>query len=216
MPKVALTLKHTSAQIEGFIVDTLKSEINKFLKQAAIQVKKRVRELFKQRFLSSPTYISLTTDDLWHEFGIVDPTSKLDSILSALVQYIDARPILSKVTRGKNVGFQTGLELRMLDLSFQNITRLPDASQLTNRGENLLWLDWLLLQGGKTIVRGYYYNAVSSRYSRSGLGLMFEKDGRRWNVPHRFAGTANSNWLTRIIDSMDDEIKQIINDELEG
>jgi len=40
---------------------------------------------------------------------------------------------------------------------------------------------------------------------------MKKKTSGKWKVPSTFSGTATSNWITRVLDSVDGEINSAIN-----
>jgi hypothetical protein len=79
----------------------------------------------------------------------------------------------------------------------------------------LPWLEWLLLYGGKIIVRDYRVKMGSNNRSRTGMAVMVESSGSNWRVPTEFAGTSNNNWVTRAINKIDNKILDILETELE-
>ena len=60
------------------------------------------------------------------------------------------------------------------------------------------WLDWLITEGDKPIVKGYKY--VNDVIGRSGQGIMKQQNGESWRVPPEFAGDINDNFITRALD----------------
>jgi hypothetical protein len=82
-------------------------------------------------------------------------------------------------------------------------------------GITLPWLEWLLLYGGKIIVKNYKVRMGSNRNSRTGMAIMVESEGNNWRVPPEFAGILTNNWVTRAINKLDDKIISILESELE-
>jgi hypothetical protein len=60
-------------------------------------------------------------------------------------------------------------------------------------------LEWLLLEGNKTIIKNQQVIVRPSKFSRTGMALMQESN-KSWKVPSQYAGTIRNNWITRAID----------------
>jgi hypothetical protein len=71
-----------------------------------------------------------------------------------------------------------------------------EGSILTEKGEVLEWLRWLLTFGDRIIISEYQIHLISGK-GRSGRGIMVADDASAWRVPPRFSGTIRNNWLTR-------------------
>jgi hypothetical protein len=209
--KVSMALKEPRSKVEKALIVAIKPLLNKHLRAVARRVQSKVRAAFKRAFLRSEIYRSLTSGELWHEFGLVDPYSKLSAILEFLLESIIVSPTEFKGVRGLG-GFTGGLRLTLLNLDFSNLYSLDASIQETEKGDILAWLNWLLENGATTIIRDYKYKAIESNASRSGLGLMVQRG--RWSVPMWAQGTKNNNWLTRIFTEIQDEIELIIEYEV--
>jgi hypothetical protein len=104
---------------------------------------------------------------------------------------------------------QGGFRIGILPADYGDILNLPDSSFISYRRQKVVesekqivvpieveWLKWLLFEGGGFVIADYSYRGVTSRYSRTGFGLMtLSNDG--WSVPPSIAGTESDNWLTR-------------------
>ena len=77
------------------------------------------------------------------------------------------------------------------------------------RGYSLPWLEWLLLEGNKTIVKNQEVILRPSRFSRTGMALMQESN-KSWKVPSQYAGTISNNWITRAIDDNEGVINNFL------
>jgi hypothetical protein len=82
-------------------------------------------------------------------------------------------------------------------------------SVITEKGQQLPWLKWLLFEGTSSIVKDYDVKFGPNTKSRTGEAIMVQTN-RSWRVPPEFAGTIADNWFTRAIDSIDDSIETII------
>jgi hypothetical protein len=82
------------------------------------------------------------------------------------------------------------------------------------RGYSLPWLEWLLLEGNKTIIKNQNVVLGPSRSSRTGFALMRESP-TSWKVPSEYAGTITDNWITRALDNGQDSINEAIEKALQ-
>jgi len=75
------------------------------------------------------------------------------------------------------------------------------------------WLRWLLHEGSGAIIRDYTFSSGFHRRSRTGLGIMVETGGS-WQMPPEFAGTASDNFVLRALETIDQEIDNIVRQEI--
>lgn len=205
--KFSLDIVESSDQIVKLILDQLKYEINKTIKNALPNIQKDVKFAIRNALVSEPEYGSLKTGTLRAEFGISDP-SAVDSVVDLMVNTLEIKLDPIKVSGNKLVG---GFLLTMIksdDISgviYNDNANVIDST----RGYSLPWLEWLLLKGNETIVQNYSVKYSNSPLSRSGLSFMVESKNN-WRVPSNFAGDQNNNWTTRAISKIDKEIVNII------
>jgi len=133
----------------------------------------------------------------------------LTSIINTFINSITVKFVPAKV---KIKTVVSGIVIEV-DKGFREITSLPSASYITDKGKTIPWLRWLLLEGDITI--GHYVFRttpidVVRAYSRTGLGLMFVKRSGRWTMPPEFAGTEQNNFITRAIAQVRVQIEETI------
>jgi glycosyltransferase involved in cell wall biosynthesis len=75
------------------------------------------------------------------------------------------------------------------------------VNQITEKGETLDWLSWLLIRGGDIIIQEYDVEWCPPK-SRTHMLIMVKGVGRRWRVPTYFQGTVQNNVITRVLDTM--------------
>ncbi|MFO7745709.1 MAG: hypothetical protein R6V36_10040, partial [Psychroflexus sp.] len=164
---------------------------------------------------NTPTYTSLLEGELAGHFGIPyqNRVSNVDSILQTIVSNMEVNHKRVTVTAGK---FSGGLTVSILIKNFTDILSLPGAVVVTERGDLLEWLNWLLTQGDRIIIRNYEVD-IEPGTGRSGLATMIPNDKSSWRVPPEFSGTINNNWLTRTLKSKNymSAIDQAIQKELQ-
>lgn len=105
----------------------------------------------------------------------------------------------------------------MVDSSYKDVLVSQAANLITEKGQSLPWLEWLLRFGDKAIIRDYTIGvARNSARSRTGRAIMVKAASKRWKVPSQFAGTAQNNFVTRAIDSIEPSIIKLVETSLRG
>lgn len=173
----------------------IRQQVEDHFKNVLLQIKKPVetvvRQLIVETIKREPEYNSLLEGQLLGEFGLLSPNEKLSALLTAWSEEI------SVTIRGSS------LMIEAIFADFNKVLSLNEARQVTEKGEYLDWLNWLLIQGDKTIIKEYHVKSYSGPASRTGLAIMVKKG--KWSVPSQYAGTIRDNWITRAIDNIDED-----------
>jgi len=205
--KISLKILESSSQIAKSIANALKPEIDKTLLSASQKATKKLQPIIAEALRSEPEYQSLTSGSLRLEFGIPDP-SVVESIVEKLASTVKVEntpcKIVSNILKG---GFKiTALKTDDMD----GLVGDQDAIVVdSTRGYSLPWLSWLLYEGNKAIVKNYEVKLGNNSNSRTGMAIMITSD-QSWRVPPEFAGKSNSNWTTRAIDRISNQIEDIL------
>ena len=96
--------------------------------------------------------------------------------------------------------------------SFDNLLSLAVANVITERGEVLPWLEWLLTAGNAIVIAGYSVEYGNFQTSRTG-GAIMEPVGF-FKVDSQFSGTPENNFITRAIEPYGEEINNLIKSSL--
>ena len=209
--KFSLRLLETDNQIAKLIMDELKIILDKAINKALPTISSQIKILVSESLRNQPEYSSLMTGTLKAELGIADATS-INSVIDALIETLSVQRNAITVT---NKGLSGGFVLTMMksdDLNgviYADIASVKDAS-----GYSLPWLEWLLLKGNEILVKNYEVSYFPSPYSRSGMAIMIPSSSS-WRVPPQFAGTEKDNWTTRAINSVEDSVYKIIQENIE-
>lgn len=189
--RISIKLKETAKQIEAKIHQALVDKINQKLKLGQNKAIQKARSYVKRWVLSQPEMQSIAMGgSLAGEFGI--PTGQggpiAESVATAvsLATTFEFTPFNNKFKGSAILNFQP--------LTFANLLSLPTGYVNTLKSGRLHWMDWILIEGNKTIVVGYEYVPEGGE-GRSGLGKMSK--GTMWRVPPQFAGTRQDNFITR-------------------
>lgn len=210
--KLSINLLETTPQISNLIYNALRPEVDKALSIASKKSVDKIKPLLSDALRSEPEYQSLTSGKLRLEFGIPSPGS-VDSIIEKLASTLTIENLPTKIgSNGINAGFKL-IALKSDDMN----GLLSDTDALvvdTQRGYSLPWLSWLLYEGNKPIIKNYQVRLGNNPYSRTGMAIMVDSSDS-WRVPPEFAGTASSNWTTRAIERLSNQILDILRQSLE-
>jgi hypothetical protein len=101
------------------------------------------------------------------------------------------------------------IKLNFGNMAFTEFLDLPDSTIVTEKGEVLNWMNWLLSAGSSPIVLGYKFHREYGK-GRSSGGIM-TKNGS-WSVPDVYSGTYTDNFITRaLLDSSNMyEVQQVL------
>ena len=186
------------------IRQTTNKNINKNLVKIQRVLDQKIEKIIFQRLIAGmPT---IQGRDL-AEIGVPDINTRLTSIVQSL-----ANNVRVKIKAASGIQ----INIHLLEEDYSDVLSLPEAiyTYTSANGSGVLeWLKWILLGGSGTIVAGFEFSPLASPFSRTGGGLMVA--GAGWNVPPSLAGTANNNILTRALENIEQDIKVIVNQELQ-
>lgn len=204
-------------QINARVLESTNDIVNQILKSVLSDVKKHmdkisrklqpeIRKIVKQGFLSSVEYRSLISGDLKYQFGLSSPVSSVEQILNVWDK-LEVRFDPPKV-KGNQISGR--LEISMINANYSDVLNLSASQVETTKGQTLPWLEWLLLLGDKTIIKDYEIYIAPNPNSRTGGAVMKKVVGGKWKVPSKFSGNPTNNWVTRVLDSVSDEINTAV------
>jgi hypothetical protein len=203
-----MSLLTPESEIAAQINEQWRVYLNDGLRAASNNVKKRLLERVRELILANTTSQNLMTGDLAKELGIIDGRAIMEEIISIVQNSIEFefQPIMSD--------FRGGYTVRVLKMDFQDVLSMPDAAYVSNNGILIPWLNWLLFAGQSPVIYGYRVQMNPNNPNNSRTGAIMVKDSGAWSVPAVDAGTQDDNFLTRALESLDEEIKDIIQQEL--
>ena len=204
--RISANIVETNSEINTMILEIMADHINDTLNIAMPKITTEIKELVAVSLREEPEYQSLLSGRLKAEFGLSD-TNMVDNIIDKLVSTIDvSRPTVSY----NKIGLVGGFTITMMKSDDMNGLIFTDiASVISNNGQHLPWLQWLLLEGNNAIVKNFDVKMGSYSQSRSGMAIMVSSRDN-WRVPPEFVGTISNNWTTRAIDRIEDKIDILI------
>ena len=204
--RISANIVETNDEINTMILEIMADHINDTLNIAMPKITTEIKELVALSLREEPEYQSLLSGRLRAEFGLSD-TNMVDNIIDKLVSTIE----VSRSTVSYNrIGLVGGFTITMMKSDDMNGVIFTDiASVISNNGQHLPWLQWLLLEGNNAIVKNFDVKMGSYSQSRSGMAIMVSSRDN-WRVPPEFVGTISNNWTTRAIDRIEDKIDILI------
>jgi hypothetical protein len=176
-------------------------QLRENVKSAVQRNYKRLRSVIKPIIVDavydSPEMISIRSGILRADFG-------LDFDPSMVIAWTVADSMRVNYSYPTNAVFSFSLSIQLG--SYENLLSQSYSVVVTENGESLPWLQWLLLYGDKVINYdfGVFYNKGSGR---SELGIMLPGQGL-FSVNPMYSGTQRDNFITRAISRNLDKIQQ--------
>lgn len=206
--EISFRLLDDSKTIQTKILDAILPHVTKIMDKGILKIKSKLPSIIRSAIQNSPEYQSLQSGQLKYEFGIDNADTKLASLLTVWSTHIEYQ-YQSPVIRSSSIS--GSFSANMIKADFSDVLYTDFAAVVdTMRGYTLPWLEWLLLEGDKTIIKKYEVVYGPSKFSRTGFAVM-HPSRRSWKVPSEFSGTINDNWITRAIDDATPEIENMLN-----
>lgn len=205
--KYNVELLSSVAEIQNSILSSLSEILQKAISKSVPEIQRNMKTLVQQSLKTEPEYLSLTGGDLRYHFGIAD-VSNVDRVIDAVTDTLNIQ--INKIS-SSNQGLTGGLIITMLGAGDLNniIASNPAQVRDSERGYSLPWLEWLLLRNNEIIINNYDVKFGPNPSSRTGNAVMIKSDNS-WRVPPAFAGSADSNWITRSLNKINEDIINII------
>ena len=202
---LSIKILESNKEIERAINRSIAKEMNDRIKRRSASVRDKIKARIPKWIMQQPEIQSIRTGGLYSlksQFGIT--SGNADAAVSAITNSV-ANSITVEIKAIDPKNLKGGIEFRIQPENFNNLLSLQEGFTTTKKGQNLHWMDWLLLKGTQMIIIGYRYEP--STQGRSGGGTMV--GGSSWRVPPQFSGTQQDNFITRSLSGRDQEIENI-------
>lgn len=207
--RISLKVLDTQSDIARKIGNALLPDVRRYMQESMKLIRTGLPGIVNSAITGSYEYASLLGGALRYELGIPDAATKVAGLLDIWSQNIDVnytQPIVNK-----SGTISSKFSVSMIKIDFGDVLYTPFAQVYdTERGYNLPWLQWLLLEGNQVLIQDYVVVVGRSPRSRTGMATMREEAGASWSVPMRYAGTMSDNWITRSLSDASKEIEQFI------
>jgi hypothetical protein len=176
---------------------------NKRIFRQASTIEAQIKPLVSAALLSSPEIRSLSSGTLRIDFGLTqDPSA---DIVNAVTNSLSVKVRRAIATASDIKG---GISITLQPTDYNNLFSLSVATQITEKGEVLPWLEWLLTLGQQVVVIADFGVEYGS-YGRTGGGRMV-KGAAPFKVNSQYAGTVDRNFITRAVEKISPQIQNII------
>lgn len=194
-------------EINKAILSALLPEVTNYMNNGISTIKRELPNIIKTAIENTPEYSSIMSGKLKYEFGIPDSSIKLNNLIDIWIDNI-RYPYTKPTIMGNKIN--STFEVNAIRADFAEVLYSNDALVIDNiRGYNLPWLEWLLLEGNKTIISKQEVVIGPNNFSRTGNAIM--RDSKQsWKVPSEFSGTVTNNWITRAIDGVEGNIQSLL------
>jgi hypothetical protein len=203
-----------SSYFQKNVLREITQQLNRNVRKIHTSIETQVKEAVRDLLFSAPEVTELMGGILQGQLGVVNPTSKITGIIDTWVQNIEVSTVVNKMA--SRAGPLLTIEIKILRQDYSDVLSLPQSAyeSVGSRGTFIIeWLRWLLLEGDRTIAN-YFFMPGNMRQSRTRLGIMVQKEGRRWSVPPQFRGIATDNFATRALVQLDKTIDKIVEMEV--
>jgi hypothetical protein len=210
---LSLTILESDREIYNRILNAMRPHLQSVFDKTQQSLQSIIPIKFKEALMDEPEYSSLLSGILKYELGIPDASARIESIYDAWVSsmFIEKKPISIK-----NNQLNGGFSIRLIRSDFADILDLSASTVVDSiSGSNIPWVRWLLLEGGKILVRDYRVQYGPNPRSRTDNAIMVTSSSESWRVPAEFAGTIQDNWVTRSIAKLDNIMYTTLEQELE-
>ncbi len=201
---ITVGLTNSLDDIVSKILQATAKNINRQMALCKTEITSLTRTLLEGSLIKQPEYDAIISSDLRFELGLVDAFGRMSTIVKELVDSVDVEIKPVKVVGAR---FSGGMTITAVKSGYDDILSLREASFLTEKGVQLDWLEWLLLEGTNVIIADYHFQGLTN-VGRTGGGIMLEGDD--WGVPPEHSGTINDNFITRAIEDIQKPLKKVI------
>ena len=210
--RLSLNLLESDSQIKQRILESIKDVLDSAIAKSLNKIQQEFKVMVVEAIKREPEYISLKNGQLRYELGIPD-SSMIDRAVDEICEGELTRSPVKVTSRGVSGG------VKYIVISADKVDRaMEGANGLVQdaAGYTLPWLKWILTKGTATIIKNFDVKLGPNSNSRTGMAIMVESSSS-WNVPAQFAGVTDNNWITRAIDSINENnLYQIIQNNIES
>lgn len=205
-----IEIKESEQQIVRKITVAVRDHLNEKFPRAINPIKKMVKKKLFDSLVDSPEYNAIAAGNLRIELGLVDGEGRLLDIIDQWIRDVEVK---FKRFRAGNSGLTGGITITAVKSDYFDVLGLSEAELITDKGEELPWLQWLLLEDTNIIIADYEVKFGLGR-GRTGGGNMVP--GGEWSIPSQFAGGQGDNFVTRAIEIIQPDLEREVADIIKG
>jgi len=203
----SIKLLDSNTKIESNILKAAEKDVKFIIQKAKAKIHSAVINLVIEALSTCPEIESLRSGKLKADFGLdTDPS---EEVIYAIANSVE---VIFKDFKLNRQGVRSVLSVYIQPTDFLNLLNSSFAKVMTDKGDELPWLSWLLTMGDSVIINEYSVNYGAFPTSRSGMAVM--KPIGVFKVDSAFSGTADNNFITRALNKYEGRISEIIGENL--
>lgn len=179
------------------VYKTLVKEVRAQIAKKRPKIRENVKPLIVDAIYDCPEMESVRADTLKYDFGLTQ-----DPSMAIAWSVADTMRLRYFVTQ-EMVG---GFEISVQPGNYQNLYGLSAAYQITEKGDSLPWLQWLLESGDAIIVADFGVKYTEG-YGRTGGAIMVQ-GYTPFRVDPAFSGVNGDNFITRALNKALPQIQE--------
>lgn len=171
-----------------------------------------VYAVINEGLLNSETFNSLVNGKLRADFGLDD--EKVSILPTIFIDLVEAFYQIQMLGDGDNV-YRVEFTIKQREESDPFVqSAMNRANYISQRsGELIEWLKWLLFSGTNGVIESFVVRYEVDK-GRSRLAFMRKANGQSFSVDPDFAGTADSNMITKVLAQQKDKILAVFRKHL--
>lgn len=204
---ITIRLTQSIFDIQKSINAAIAKELNRIIRRRKHVILGKLKKATYGWIASTDEIASLTSPrarELKTYFGLTNSGDSVEAIIESIVESItvNVQPFDKNLKGSVTFNFQPE--------NNQNLLSLSEGHQVTEKGTDLHWLDWLLTRGDAVIIIGYRYS--TEKRGRAGVGIM--EAGGTFRVDPRYSGLIGDNFVSRAFLDKNEQIVKIIEEAL--
>ncbi len=213
-------MKHiltTNARIQQKLAEAIRKKVyenNGFprINQKFDKMLDEVYIVINEGLLNSETFNSLMNGKLRADFGLDD--EKVSILPTLFIDLVEAFYQIQMLGEGNDV-YRVEFTIKQREESDPFVqSAFNRAHYISQRsGELIEWLRWLLFSGSGSVVESFVVRYEVDK-GRSRLAFMRKAYGQSFSVDPEFAGTADSNMVTKVLAQQKDRILAVFRKHL--
>jgi hypothetical protein len=198
MGRISLKLKNTANFIKSSLKE-LVSLITKDFDKKRSQAENKIRKITYDAVYNSPEMNALRSGQLAFDLGIEEGNDPTPLIATAVASSVNVRKPNFRILGNSAKG---DYKVEIQPNSFSNLLTQSFGTVVTEKGQQLPWLSWLLVEGDSIIVAEW--SVEYGPYGRSGGARMVP--GGAFTIDPQYSGTISDNFVSRALEGVNEKI----------
>ncbi len=184
-------------KFEDDVYKSLVKEVRAQIAKKRPKIRENVKPIIIDAIYDCPEMVSVREDLLKYDFGLTQDPSM--AIAWSIADSMRLRYFVTPELVG-------GFEISVQPGSYQNLYTLSAAYQITEKGDSLPWLKWLL-EAGDAIIIADFGVKYTEGYGRTGGAIMVQ-GYTPFRVDSAFSGVSGDNFITRALNTILPKIQE--------